>query len=282
MAGKPRSPVDSFVRHLWLSFGVFSLAVGLWLWWCSAAPWSPDERGDRGLVGLVPMVLWVFGLFVTLFCSYSARRFPEGEGSMRFWKIVFWVGAILSMGSAAAEILPNWKPDALTANEWSASQSLKTLMTAEADFRGNDRDGNGVNDYWVGDVSMLYCMAPPKGESLRLIELSVASADLAPMKARSQGHKTIEGYAILSSKAGYNFRAVTHYVDEKGQRTAYDAGGGRNKERFGFCAVSVSRSAGKKTFLMNESNLIYWKDTNGTVVDTFPADLLKEGWTKLD
>src|SRR5436190_232031 len=59
---------------------------------------------------------------------------------------------------------------ALAANERSASSSLKTLATAEADFKANDRDGNGLKDFWVGDVSGLYRYTMTNGREIKLIE----------------------------------------------------------------------------------------------------------------
>ena len=57
------------------------------------------------------------------------------------------------------------------------AKSLKTLATAEADFRSNDRDGNKISDYWTASVAGLYTMtnsALSKGANpLSLIELSV-------------------------------------------------------------------------------------------------------------
>ena len=70
--------------------------------------------------------------------------------------------------------------------ERNASTSLKTLSSAEADFRANDRDWNHVNDFWTGDVKGLYTMTSSavRGNgggttdpAIKLIELSVASAD---------------------------------------------------------------------------------------------------------
>src|SRR5688572_6757800 len=66
-------------------------------------------------------------------------------------------------------------------NERNASTTLKTLSSAEADFRANDRDWNHVNDFWTGDVKSLYTLtsAAVRGAALknakdppvRLIEL---------------------------------------------------------------------------------------------------------------
>ena len=62
-----------------------------------------------------------------------------------------------------------------------AGDSLRTLSSEEADFRGCDRDSNRVNDFWTADVSGLYRMTsatvlnPGTDGAIRVIEFSVAS-----------------------------------------------------------------------------------------------------------
>src|SRR6516162_9564110 len=85
----------------------------------------------------------------------------------------------------AAIAIPGLLASQRASNERNASTSLKTLTSAEADFRANDRDANHVNDFWTANVSGLYTMtsaAIPGGSAnsttdppLKLIELSVAS-----------------------------------------------------------------------------------------------------------
>ncbi|HVR83252.1 MAG TPA: type II secretion system protein, partial [Planctomycetota bacterium] len=58
----------------------------------------------------------------------------------------------------AAIAIPGLLSSQRASNERNASTSLKTLTSAEADFRANDRDWNHVNDFWTGDVKGLYCM----------------------------------------------------------------------------------------------------------------------------
>jgi hypothetical protein len=101
-------------------------------------------------------------------------------------------------------------------SERCASVSLRTLATAESDFRGcggewihvddfwtaditglytmtsaalqpsgpptvedrsNDRDGCHVNDFWTAEVRGLYTLTGRADSAIKLIELSVASAD---------------------------------------------------------------------------------------------------------
>src|SRR5258706_5133636 len=87
----------------------------------------------------------------------------------------------------AAIAIPGLLSSQRASNERNASTSLKTLTSAQADFRANDRDGNKVNDFWTANVSGLYtmtnaAMAGPvanstTGPSIKLIDLSLPSAD---------------------------------------------------------------------------------------------------------
>lgn len=190
---------------------------------------------------------------------------------------VIW-GIVGFMAFAVAAIaIPGILASSRASNHRNAAASLKTLTSAEADFRANDRDDNQVNDFWVGDVSQLYLMEARK-EPIKLIEMSVARADAAP-KAPLEDQ---------ASKAGYLYRAMT--TDETG--APYDRGGGRNTSKFAFCAhpeeykpqawyrqdVHVSIW----TFIVNEENVIWRKDTGAQPVTRWPKDLQAEGWIKLD
>ena len=61
--------------------------------------------------------------------------------------------------------------------ERTADMSLRTVFTAQRDFRGHDRDGNGKSDYWRADIAGLYCLRGPGDVPVKLIELSIAGAD---------------------------------------------------------------------------------------------------------
>ena len=58
----------------------------------------------------------------------------------------------------AAIAIPGLLSSQRAANERNASTSLKTVSTAQADFRSNDRDWNHVNDYWTYNLAGLYTM----------------------------------------------------------------------------------------------------------------------------
>jgi hypothetical protein len=156
-----------------------------------------------------------------------------------------------------------------------ASTSLKTISSAQADFRANDRDANGRKDFWRGDIAGLYTLVPkdvPESEperiqrhAIKLIELSVASADDRPVT-------DLNNFAVRSSKNGYWFRAIRH-ADEKTL----------SPDRFAACAFPDSRYAGKWTYILDENNVIYRKELGSQRgVEIFPEDPITGGWTRLD
>jgi len=184
---------------------------------------------------------------------------------------------------------------ATASNERNASATLKTLATAQADFRSNDRDNNLVSDYWVADVHSLHALCPlvlegnaykpdPKpdrSKAIRLIEPSAAEADASPVKVPGALPPPEQPVA----KAGYFYRAVEK--DETGKPYGEDTDGRgekfRNRSKFAFCAYPAEYGkGGKLTFLITEDYTIWKKDTGGKPVTQTPADMVKEGWSKLD
>ena len=87
----------------------------------------------------------------------------------------------------AAMAIPGLLAAQRAANERNASATLKTLTTAEADFRANDRAHASQSLYYVACVFGLYALTPSAdgvtvgngtpGTNIRLIEPSLAAAD---------------------------------------------------------------------------------------------------------
>jgi len=157
-------------------------------------------------------------------------------------------------------------------NERNATTSLKTLVYAEMDFRHNDRDWNGVNDYWTGDVRGLYTMtaavvrgAEPNSTSdpsIKLIELSVACADADDTFVSAGGENLpLSNFGTPSPKAGYWYAAlksdrstgITYRQDTRGYPRM---GLVHHETKFGFIAFPDSTSAGKYAFMVNEAGTI--------------------------
>jgi hypothetical protein len=176
---------------------------------------------------------------------------------------------------------PRWSPfsSQRTSPERNPSTSLKTIAAAQADFRANDRGGDGMNRFWRGDVAGLYTIVPknaagrnsagPGTDAIKLIELSVASSDDRPVSDLSP-------YAIAAPKAGYWMRAIRH-ADEDPKAL--------DPNRFAACSFPAKYSPEHRwTYILDESNAIFRADLGpGGGIDVFPS--VKEldlKWTKLD
>src|SRR5258706_10894800 len=127
-----------------------------------------------------------------------------------------------------------------------ASSSLKTLTSAQADFRANDRDGDGKANFWRADIAGLYALAPGGGPAIKLIELSVAAAD-------DRSKTDLSPYSVPAANAGYWYRAIRH-ADEDPKAL--------DPNRFAFWAFPDSPSAGKYLFIVDENNTIYRAPAN--------------------
>ncbi|MHC4607170.1 MAG: DUF2950 family protein [Planctomycetota bacterium] len=157
-------------------------------------------------------------------------------------------------------------------NEFMAKEMFKALPSAQVDFRANERDGNGVYDFWVGDISGLYRCLGKDGKPIKLISEIVAQADARPLKEKGLAKHLVEEPVPCS---GYFFVALKN--DQEGN--PYDDGSRRNGGKFGIAIYPAKYGeTGKRTFILNEENIIWSKDTGGKVPEAFPADPLKEGW----
>lgn len=162
-----------------------------------------------------------------------------------------------------------WHADA------SAAAYLKTVATAEADFRANDRGEHHSNDYWVKDVAGLYGIDPGNGP-IKLVVLDLAQAD------RSIGKGKYKAVPDERAYIGYYWATLKRY-QEKGKSIAYDRGAGRNPEHFGLVAFPAEYGeASRLTFIVSEKNIIYSKDTHGLPPEEFPENPEKDGWKDYD
>ena len=200
---------------------------------------------------------------------------PTWELEVKGWRTVI-------AGAGAGDI---------ASNERNGSVTLKTLTTAQADFRSNDRDGNRVCDFYVRDVAGLYALKGAQGKEtdakpgqegdsaviMKLIEPAVAKADATEDK----WEYPVLGGPEMEPKSGYLFAVLKSY--EEGEVKSYHDGSGRNTDRFGFVAYPAEYGvSGKLTFLVNEDNTIWCKDVGEEMIETFPASPAAAGWRKMD
>ena len=205
------------------------------------------------------------------------RRAGEGPATETYLEVV--LDAEQPKDAFRAKLPP--AEAARVANEKWASASIKTLVTGEADFRSNDRDGNKVNDYWVGDVSGLYRYRKPtaRDKPIWMIDATIAEADAAPLASDN-----LLPHTAKQPKPGwgYLFVAIKGY-EAKGTVHKYHDGTFRNHSRFGFAAYPADYpKSGKLTFIISEENRIYARDTGGNPPKAYPEDPVKLGWKLRD
>jgi hypothetical protein len=259
----------------WIAQALFCILVG---WVSHIVVVAPKVTVNWSGVGMLAACLALTATLGHHFCSWLWRGSGRSDPWRPRWSfaglgvIVLMFGAGMAFTAVAHQT--GWllrSPVRLVksdfSNERNASTSLKTICSAQADFRGNDRDGNQINDFWRGDIAGLYALKGADGVAIKLIELSVAAADDRPAT-------DLKPYAEKQPKAGYWYRAL-RYRDET---TTVDT-----TSRFAALAYPSSPSAGEHYFIVSEGNIIYGKETHlGPPPEFYPDDPLKDGWSKLD
>jgi hypothetical protein len=189
--------------------------------------------------------------------------------------LVVFVFAAVAAGHLSGRWLLKQARGRLAQNERRASAALEMLAAAEADFRSNDRDGNRVADFWVGDVVGLY-------DHGRLIDSSIAKADARPLHRLVARPIPMSGYLFVAMgfEEGPDPGTMTPYgrdTDGTGRKV-------HNTSSFGFCAYpAVYGVTGRNTFIINEGNTVARFDTGGTPIVRWPFDSsLKMDWEKID
>jgi hypothetical protein len=137
------------------------------------------------------------------------------------------------------------------------------LAAAQQDFRVNDRDGNKKQDYWRGPLSGLYLLKDPRGERVKLIEISLAGADV-------EAGPEVEEFVTRTPKAGYLFKALRF----RGENPP-------DPDRFAACALPETKSAGKNMYIVSHQRILYQKPSQPGGIDVYPDDPIKEGWQKV-
>lgn len=157
-------------------------------------------------------------------------------------------------------------------NERAASMALRELASAEDAFRTDDRDRNGVHDFWTGDVSGLYSLDPGAG-ALKLIPREIAEADAAPLKPLVPAPVPFKGYLFRVLEADHA------ESDPGNQRYQQDTGGEppmgkvHHLRKFGVIAYPARFGTdGKYSFLVSETHSVFRKDEDWSTVRAWDSE----------
>ena len=249
-----------------------------------AADWIQDR--DAAAKELDAMGVSILGLL-----EEALKAATENGARMRLEKLVTARRDEERAGAPGVE-LTVFTFTARAGNEGAAVQALKTIATAQADFRSNDRDNDRTQNFWTGDVRSLYwkcpsvdggkpCEKPSLDQTIRLVEASTAEADGAALDLSDLAKKPA---SFPTPRNGYLFRAARFYRTTKAVPYSTGKDFTTAHKNFGKYAVIAYPAdygvTGTKTFVMDESITVWWKDTGGDPFLVVPSAPGAEGWTE--
>ncbi|KAF0245172.1 MAG: hypothetical protein FD180_1879 [Planctomycetota bacterium] len=176
------------------------------------------------------------------------------------------------------------RSQAVAAGEASAIDALRRIHTAELDFRRNDGDGNGVPDFWTGDVTGLYRAAQPGGDPCAFLDPGIAAADKSPLPPGSGERPRLTAELPPKPWNGYWLRALKPFAVDGPD---LDMNAWENLRGFAFVAFPVKAGeSGKRVFLVREDGVVWAKDAEAAGPEG-PADWPArgpeaEGWKKAE
>lgn len=252
-----------------------------------SADWIQDR--DAAAVELDKM-----GVAVVPLLEDALKKTTENGARKRLEKIIGDRRAEERTGTLTTALSVHVFASPAGGKEAGAAAYLKTIGTAEADFRSNDRDNDRAQNFWVGDVRSLNrlcpsldgskpCDQPAANMEIRLIDPRLAEADAAPLDTPDLAQKPA---AFPTPVQGYLFRALRHYRTDK--IVPYSTAGDwtathKNFRQFGFVAFPAAYGeTGTRTYYMTEQFTIWWKDTGGDPYFPAPRNPAAEGWKKLE
>ena len=145
--------------------------------------------------------------------------------------------------------------------EQNAYECMRNLAGAEHDFRQNDRDGNGVHDFWTADVAGLY--------KFGLIPKELAEADASPLHPLVPKPVPYKGYlfkALLSDLSALPPAEYRQWTDQASGKV-------HHLEKFGFVAFPAdSLGPGYRLYIVNENNTVFPRAYTPAPPSDWPTD----------
>jgi hypothetical protein len=183
------------------------------------------------------------------------------------------VAALLLLGILGGAVgAPRWIDHRRAESDRSAGQALWKLTHAESEFRSQDLDHNGIQDFWTGDVAGFYAYG--------LIPRELAEADTAPLHPLVPQPIPYHGYYFKALKQDDSETPPVEYRQDTDQKS----GKVHNLDRFGFVAFPAGGLAtGKRIKVVNENNTVFKTPSTNPVPTAWPTDnQMRSFWSKID
>jgi hypothetical protein len=165
------------------------------------------------------------------------------------------VCAVLTFGLLGGLLLwymPYRRKIALRSNEQAADVAISDLREIERVFKEQDKDGNGVNDFWTGDVSGLHTFG--------LLDRAVAEADVAPLSPLVSKPVPYHGYYFMALE-GDDGHVNTDFSNKMDTGGNVQMGKVHHLNRYSFCAFpEIQGVTGRRIYIVNENRTVFFSE----------------------
>jgi hypothetical protein len=161
-----------------------------------------------------------------------------------------------------------------------ARRLLNTLRMAQENYCFRDADANGIQDWWVGDVSGLHRRII-QGKPLNLIDARDAELDGAPL--RTDSGTLFQAPLNAPSKPGYRFAIIPKGADGSLYAEDLDGDGHAFESRKGYAYSAYWEGEAARvadTLIMDQTGKVWRKSTGNLRVLQWPKDPSAEGWVR--
>jgi len=217
----------------------------------------------------------------------QAEDYREGKGEHPFQIAYPLVKKHLPEEAARyAAFVRNWHANQKGLGQEYVTDSIWEVYRLQTLLREHDVDKNGVQDYWTADVAGLFRLKVD-GKPLRecypndppRFGTEIEQSDAAPLTPGD----TVYAPAGADEPFRYRFQTVNRDAQAAPYAQDTDRSGKawRNTKQFAVCAFPREYpGAGRQTYLINETGVVWFKDTAGKPVEQFPTDLEADGWSR--
>jgi len=163
-----------------------------------------------------------------------------------------------------------WRVRVLTENDRNGYSCLQKLCLAEFEYREKDLDGNGVNDYWTGDIAGL--------QRHGLIPREIAEADAEPLVPLVPKPVPYKGYLFRVLVADDSETPPEAYR----QDTDKSAGKVHHRNKFGVVAYPAQPGVtGNYVLVVNHDHILLRKHVSeAPIPKSWPSDAEFPYWSK--
>jgi hypothetical protein len=166
-----------------------------------------------------------------------------------------------------------WRERMRNQNERAAFFALVTVDQSELYFRADDKDRNGIQDYWTGDVAGLHSIQVD-GQPIAILPRRLAEADAAPLTPLVPNPIPYQGYYLMALDPEEHKDPAEPSPKDRDSKSREL----HNMKRYCFCAFPVGPETGDRVWIIVEGGKMF-RSKEGVVVPprSRPKDMTPNG-----